>query len=45
MVIGSRTAIVDEVIRDGENGVLVNFFDIEVIANRALEILSDLDMH
>ena len=45
MVIGSRTAPVEEVIRDGENGVLVDFFDIEVIADRALEVLSDLDMH
>ena len=39
LVIGSRTALIQEVIRDGENGMLVDFFDIEGVATRTLEFL------
>lgn len=40
-IIGSRTAPVQEVIRDGENGHLVDFFDIEGLAARILSVLAD----
>ena len=39
LVVGSRTAPVEEVIRDGENGLLADFFDVEGIADRILEVL------
>ena len=39
-VIGSRTPPVEEVIRDGENGWLVDFFDKDVIAGRVVEALA-----
>ena len=41
LVLGSRTAPVEEVIRDGENGLLVDFFDTAAIADRVVEMLED----
>lgn len=43
LVIGSRTAPVEEVIHDGENGVLVDFFDVEGVAVRVLEVMERPD--
>jgi len=39
LLIASRTAPVEEVIREGENGVMVDFFRPEEIAARALEAI------
>lgn len=43
LVIGSRTAPVEEVIRDGHNGVLVDFFDVNGLADRVDEALRHPD--
>jgi glycosyltransferase involved in cell wall biosynthesis len=42
LVIGSATAPVQEVIRNRENGLLVDFFDPEEIAIRVSEVLAEL---
>lgn len=41
LVIGSRTPPVEEVIHDGDNGMLVDFLDPGQIAERVLEALDD----
>lgn len=41
LVVGSRTAPVEEVIRDGENGLLVDFFAPNEIAERVVMALED----
>jgi glycosyltransferase involved in cell wall biosynthesis len=40
LVLGSRTGPVEEVIRDGHNGLLFDFFDTEAIAVRVTEVLA-----
>jgi glycosyltransferase involved in cell wall biosynthesis len=41
VVLGSDTAPVREMIRDGESGLLCNLFDVEAIAGRAVDVLKD----
>lgn len=41
LLVASRTAPVEEVIRDGENGLLVDFFKPSEIAGRVVEALED----
>lgn len=41
LVVGSRTAPVEEAIRDGENGRLADFFQPEEIAERVVEALAE----
>ncbi|HUE94609.1 glycosyltransferase [Pseudomonas sp.] len=43
LIVGSDTAPVREVIRDGENGLWVDFFDTDAIAERVLSTLSQLE--
>ena len=45
VVLGSATAPVAEMIRDGENGLLADFFDVDNFAARALAVLKDPDAH
>ncbi len=41
LVVGSRTGPVEEVIRDGENGRLVGFFDADALAGTLAKVLRD----
>ena len=41
LIVGSRTAPVEEVITHGENGLLVDFFDTEALAGQVNDILSN----
>lgn len=43
LVVGSRTPPVEEVIRDGENGLLVDFFSPEQLASRLIDVLGHPD--
>ena len=40
VVLGSATAPVQEVLRDGENGFLTDFFDVAALADKASELLA-----
>lgn len=41
VVLGSATPPVMEMIRDGQNGLLADFFDVEEIAQKAVRVLKD----
>lgn len=41
LIVGSRTAPVEDVIRDRENGILVDFFQPAEVAQRVVEALAD----
>jgi glycosyltransferase involved in cell wall biosynthesis len=41
VVLGSNTSPVREMIRDGENGLLADFFDVDELAQKAVEVLRD----
>jgi glycosyltransferase involved in cell wall biosynthesis len=43
MVVGSRTAPVEEVIRDGENGWLTDFFDHQALAEKLAAAIEQRD--
>lgn len=42
-IIGSQTAPVEEVIKDNENGLLVDFFDIEALVSKIEYTLDNQD--
>ncbi len=41
VVLGSATSPVKEMIVDGHNGLLADFFDVEELAKKAVEVLKD----
>ena len=41
VVLGSNTSPVREMIRDGENGLLTDFFDVEELTQKAVKVLRD----
>ena len=41
VVLGSSTPPVVEMLRDGENGLLSNFFDVDAMAEKAVRVLKD----
>jgi glycosyltransferase involved in cell wall biosynthesis len=45
VVLGSRTAPVEEMIREGENGLLADFFNPAEFADKAIAALSDIAGH
>ena len=45
VVIASETAPLKEVIRDGENGLLFDFFDVKAIAEKVEEVLGEPKRH
>jgi glycosyltransferase involved in cell wall biosynthesis len=45
LVVGSRTPPVEELIRHGENGLLVDFFDPQAIAQQVAEVLATPDRY
>jgi glycosyltransferase involved in cell wall biosynthesis len=45
LVIASRTPPVEEIIGDGENGYLLDFFDVDGLADRVGEVLSQPEAH
>lgn len=45
VVLASDTSPVREMIRDGENGLLANFFDAEEFADKAIRVLEDPAAH
>jgi glycosyltransferase involved in cell wall biosynthesis len=44
-IVASRTAPVEEVIRDGDNGYLVDFFDTNALADRVSDLLLEPEQH
>jgi glycosyltransferase involved in cell wall biosynthesis len=44
-VVASDTAPVREVMRDGHNGLLTDFFDVEALATRIVQVLAEPAAH
>lgn len=45
VVLGSKTAPIEEFITDGENGLLADFYDVDGLAKKAVEVLKDPAAH
>jgi glycosyltransferase involved in cell wall biosynthesis len=45
LVVASRTPPVEEIISDGENGYLFDFFDVDGLADRVGEVLKQAEAH